>query len=94
MPQTAPNDEHNRELVEQVHPQDWTNPTPAVSYSVAVVGCGTAGLVTAAGAAKRQLSSDTWLSTRGFVCGCQLGPFKPAGWSAMIGSVASRSKAS
>ena len=51
MPQTAPNDQHNRELVKQVHPQDWTNPKPAESYNLAVIGGGTAGLVTAAGAA-------------------------------------------
>ena len=51
MPQTAPDDQNNRELVRQVHPQDWTNPEPAESYNLAVIGGGTAGLVTAAGAA-------------------------------------------
>lgn len=51
MPQTAPDDKYNRELVRQVHPQDWTNPTPAESYNLVVIGGGTAGLVTAAGAA-------------------------------------------
>lgn len=51
MPQTAPDSDHNRELVRQVHPQDWTNPKPAESYNLVVIGGGTAGLVTAAGAA-------------------------------------------
>lgn len=51
IPQTAPDGQHNRELVRQVHPQDWTNPKPAESYNLAVIGGGTAGLVTAAGAA-------------------------------------------
>ena len=51
MPQTAPDDLHNRELVRQVHPQDWKNPQPAESYNLVVIGGGTAGLVTAAGAA-------------------------------------------
>ncbi|MFP3941233.1 MAG: mercuric reductase [Thermoanaerobaculia bacterium] len=46
-----PADEHNRELVANVHPQDWRNPEPADRYHLVVVGAGTAGLVTAAGAA-------------------------------------------
>jgi len=51
MPQTAPADEHNRRLVENVHPLDWKNPTPCGRYNLVVVGAGTAGLVAAAGAA-------------------------------------------
>jgi len=51
LPQTAPADEHNRELVGHVHPTDWTNPAPADRYNMVVIGGGTAGLVTAAGAA-------------------------------------------
>ncbi len=51
LPQTAPPDEHNRRLVENVHPLDWVNPTPGGRYNLVVVGAGTAGLVTAAGAA-------------------------------------------
>jgi len=51
LPQTAPADEHNRRLVENVHPLDWENPTPSGRYNLVIVGAGTAGLVTAAGAA-------------------------------------------
>jgi pyruvate/2-oxoglutarate dehydrogenase complex dihydrolipoamide dehydrogenase (E3) component len=46
-----PDDIHNRALVSHVHPSDWTNPTPASRYNLVVIGAGTAGLVTAAGAA-------------------------------------------
>lgn len=49
--EVLPNDEHNRKLVSHVHPPDWTNPTPAERYNLVVIGAGTAGLVTAAGAA-------------------------------------------
>jgi pyruvate/2-oxoglutarate dehydrogenase complex dihydrolipoamide dehydrogenase (E3) component len=47
----APDDEHNRRLVAHVHPSDWVNPEPASRYHLVVVGAGTAGLVSAAGAA-------------------------------------------
>ena len=46
-----PWDEHNRVLVRNVHPGDWVNPEPAPRYNLVVIGAGTAGLVTAAGAA-------------------------------------------
>jgi pyruvate/2-oxoglutarate dehydrogenase complex dihydrolipoamide dehydrogenase (E3) component len=46
-----PDDEHNRRLVGHVHPPQWINPTPAGRYNLVVIGAGTAGLVTAAGAA-------------------------------------------
>ncbi len=46
-----PRDEHNAQLVGNVHPPDWVNPEPAPRYNLVVVGAGTAGLVTAAGAA-------------------------------------------
>src|SRR5437899_2652722 len=46
-----PDDEHNRALVQNVHPRDWANPTPAPRYNLVVIGAGTAGLVSAAGAA-------------------------------------------
>lgn len=46
-----PLDEHNTKLLEAVHPPTWTNPTPSGRYNMVVVGAGTAGLVTAAGAA-------------------------------------------
>jgi pyruvate/2-oxoglutarate dehydrogenase complex dihydrolipoamide dehydrogenase (E3) component len=47
----APFDAHNARLVDNVHPQDWNNPQPKDRYHVVVIGAGTAGLVTAAGAA-------------------------------------------
>ena len=47
----TPDDAHNRELVALVHPSDWMNPQPADRYDLVVIGAGTAGLVTAAGAA-------------------------------------------
>jgi len=46
-----PKDRYNQELVENIHPSGWTNPEPAGKYNLVVVGAGTAGLVTAAGAA-------------------------------------------
>jgi len=51
LPQTSPADEFNRELVRNVHPSDWANPQPSGRYNLVVIGAGTAGLVTAAGAA-------------------------------------------
>lgn len=47
----APWDAHNQHLAANVHPGDWQNPTPADRYHLVVIGAGTAGLVTAAGAA-------------------------------------------
>jgi pyruvate/2-oxoglutarate dehydrogenase complex dihydrolipoamide dehydrogenase (E3) component len=46
-----PDTEENRALGQNVRPSDWTNPVPAERYNMVVVGAGTAGLVTAAGAA-------------------------------------------
>lgn len=46
-----PNDDDDRQLLQHVHPLDWVNPTPASHYDLVVIGAGTAGLVTAAGAA-------------------------------------------
>jgi len=46
-----PRDEHNQKLADHVHPQDYQNPTPTGRYNLVVIGAGTAGLVTAAGAA-------------------------------------------
>ena len=51
LPQLLPHDEHNCELKSNVHPKDWRNPTPTQPYHLVVLGAGTAGLVTAAGAA-------------------------------------------
>ncbi|MEB3177826.1 MAG: mercuric reductase [Nostocaceae cyanobacterium] len=45
-----PMDEHNKKLVDYVHPPDWVNPKPADCYDLVVIGAGTAGLVVAAGA--------------------------------------------
>jgi pyruvate/2-oxoglutarate dehydrogenase complex dihydrolipoamide dehydrogenase (E3) component len=50
-PLVVPPDEHNRALVKNVHPPDWKNPEPVGRYNLVVLGAGTAGLVTAAGAA-------------------------------------------
>ncbi len=49
--QLKPGDEHNRTLESNVHPSDWVNPLPRGRYHLVVIGAGTAGLVTAAGAA-------------------------------------------
>lgn len=50
-PELQPFDEFNRKLADNVHPPNWTNPTPSGRYNLVVIGAGTAGLVTAAGAA-------------------------------------------
>lgn len=50
-PALEPYDSHNRELESNVHPPDWVNPHPRGRYNLVVIGAGTAGLVTAAGAA-------------------------------------------
>jgi pyruvate/2-oxoglutarate dehydrogenase complex dihydrolipoamide dehydrogenase (E3) component len=44
-------DAADRALVARVHPPDWTNPEPASKYDLVVLGGGTAGLVSAMGAA-------------------------------------------
>ncbi len=46
-----PADQHNLRLRELVHPPRWVNPQPRGRYNLVVIGAGTAGLVTAAGAA-------------------------------------------
>ncbi len=51
IPALHPLDTHNRRLLENTHPPDWVNPSPRGRYNLVVVGAGTAGLVTAAGAA-------------------------------------------
>jgi pyruvate/2-oxoglutarate dehydrogenase complex dihydrolipoamide dehydrogenase (E3) component len=52
---TAPRDmatlSHNDRLLEAVRPPQWVNPNPRDRYHLVVIGAGTAGLVTAAGAA-------------------------------------------
>ena len=47
----APPDQYNKRLAENLHPAAWVNPEPAPRYNLVVIGAGTAGLVTAAGAA-------------------------------------------
>jgi pyruvate/2-oxoglutarate dehydrogenase complex dihydrolipoamide dehydrogenase (E3) component len=47
----APADEHNRVLLENTHPPEWVNPERPAKYNLVVLGAGTAGLVSAAGAA-------------------------------------------
>lgn len=47
----TPDDEFNKELVNNVFPDNWVNPEPALCYNLVVIGAGTGGLVTAAGAA-------------------------------------------
>ncbi|MFC1489680.1 mercuric reductase [Candidatus Latescibacterota bacterium] len=47
----VPDDTYNRELMNNVHPESWINPEPAPVYNLVVIGGGTAGLVSAAGAA-------------------------------------------
>jgi pyruvate/2-oxoglutarate dehydrogenase complex dihydrolipoamide dehydrogenase (E3) component len=44
-------DEFNARLLASVHPPDWKNPEPRPLYDLVVIGGGTAGLVSAAGAA-------------------------------------------
>ena len=46
-----PFDKYNQKLVANVHPTDWKNPEPQGRYNLIVLGAGTAGLVTAIGAA-------------------------------------------
>src|SRR5437764_9785519 len=47
----GPADVYNQELLANVHPSSWLNPVPAARYNLVVIGAGTGGLVTAAGAA-------------------------------------------
>lgn len=46
-----PLDEHNQRLLDCVRPADWVNPVPKPRYHLVVIGAGTAGLVSAVGAA-------------------------------------------
>ena len=47
----VPQDAHERERREHLHPSDWRNPHPADRYHLVVVGAGPAGLVAAHAAA-------------------------------------------
>jgi len=44
-------DAHDKRWLSRVRPEGWANPDPALMYNLVVIGAGTAGLVTAAGAA-------------------------------------------
>jgi heterodisulfide reductase subunit A-like polyferredoxin len=46
-----PETEANQRLRKNVAPPNWTNPEPAEKYNLVVIGAGSGGLVTAAGAA-------------------------------------------
>ncbi len=63
----SPLDEHNLKLLENVRPTAWRNPQPAPRYNLVVIGAGTAGLVTAAGAAG--LGAKVALVERGLLGG-------------------------
>ena len=65
--QLQPLNAENQLLQANVHPIDWQNPMPAARYNLVVVGAGTAGLVTAAGAAG--LGAKVALVERGLMGG-------------------------
>jgi pyruvate/2-oxoglutarate dehydrogenase complex dihydrolipoamide dehydrogenase (E3) component len=46
-----PRDEWNEALIANLHPADWQNPTPDGTYDLVAIGAGTAGLISASGAA-------------------------------------------
>ncbi len=46
-----PMDSHNEKLLDNVHPKNRINPTPAPMYNLVIIGAGSAGLVSAAIAA-------------------------------------------
>lgn len=45
------NDSYDQTLINHVHPSDWENPSPSEPYNLVVIGGGSAGLISAAGAA-------------------------------------------
>lgn len=51
MIELQPLEEHNQRLQSNVAPTSWKNPEPSGRYHLVVIGAGTAGLVSAAGAA-------------------------------------------
>ena len=67
-------DPHDRRLIDNCHPSNWTNPQPRGKYNLVVVGAGTAGLVSAAGAAglgaKAALVERTLLGGDCLTVGC------------------------
>ena len=83
MPEVTPLDAHNRALVAHVHPTDWQNPPPRARYNLVVIGGGTAGLVTAAGAAG--LGAAVALVERQLLGGDCLGDFRERYYYARVG---------
>ncbi len=65
-----PADRHNLELLSHVHPTEYVNPTPNGRYNLVVIGGGTAGLITAVGAAG--LGAKVALIERQFLGGDRL----------------------
>lgn len=65
--QLLPRDEYNQSLEANVRPPNWRNPEPQERYHLVVIGAGTAGLVTAAGAAG--LGAKVALIERNFMGG-------------------------
>ena len=66
-PALEPSDAFNQELLQHVHPPQWSNPEPHGRYNLVVIGAGTAGLVTAAIAAG--LGAKVALVERGLMGG-------------------------
>ncbi len=60
-------DQNDERLLDNVRPKSWVNPEPASCYNLVVIGAGTAGLVTAAGAAS--LGAKVALVERGLFGG-------------------------
>ena len=69
-----PADEHNAELLRQVHPPGWNNPVPAGPYDLVAIGGGTAGIISAVGTAglggKAALIERHLLGGDCLNCGC------------------------
>ena len=65
----SPMDEYNQTLVGHVHPLDWENPRPKECYDLVVIGAGTAGLVTAKGAAGLDVGLNVALIERHLIGG-------------------------
>src|SRR3954466_4670196 len=67
-------DAHDQILLNNVHPADWVNPEPAPRYNLVVIGAGTAGLITAAGAAglgaRVALAEREYMGGDGLHVGC------------------------
>ena len=62
-----PMDTYNKELLKNVHPENWQNPVPAGTYDLVVIGAGSAGLVAAIGGAR--LGAKTALIEKTFLGG-------------------------